>query len=309
LHRAIPGGIGKIVTDADLVDEAIVSKHEFFQDFLRPLGLRYVVAAIMDLDDGTFGFASCHLGLQQEHPDRATVDQAALLMPHLRRGLQLRRRLTTVRATEHAALEVLDRLGHAVFLINEQGRVVWQNVTADQLLEQRDGLTTADGELRAAAARATKELAALIRTAIHAVDQPRATPGGLMTIARPSLRRAYQVLVTPLPKAPSLNRVAIGLDGTPAAAVFVTDPETSSAPRAQVLAKLYHLTPAEAKLATALASGLSTKAYADQEKRSIHYVRWLLKQVEAKTDTRRIADLIRLLTSQAGFPGKIPDDK
>jgi DNA-binding CsgD family transcriptional regulator len=309
LHRAIPGSIGKVVTDRDLVDQEIIGGHAFYQDFLRPIGYRYVIGAIMDLGDTTFALAACHFGLKQAHPDRALVDRAALLMPHLRRGLQLRRRLTEVGATEHAALEVLDRLGHAVFLINQQGRVVWQNVAADQLLNQRDGLTTADGELRAMASKTTKELTALIRSAINAVDQPRAAPGGLMTIARPSMRRAYQVLVTPLPKAPSLNLVGTILDSIAVAAVFVTDPETNKAPRAQVLAKLYHLTPAEAKLATALASGMSTKAYADQEKRSIHYVRWLLKQVEAKTDTRRIADLIRLLTSQTGFPGKIPDGK
>ena len=308
LHRAIPNSIGKIVTDGDLVDEAIINGHEFYQDFLRPIGHRYIISAILDLNDGVFAFASCHRGLKQDHADQAALDQAVLLIPHLHRGLQLRRRLTEVRATEQAALEVLDRLGHAVFLINKQGRVVWQNVTADKLLQQRDGLMTIDGELRTEAPRTTRELVALIRSAIEAVDKPRNKPGGLMTIARPSLQRAYQVLVTPLPKAPSLNVAAGVLDSIPAAAVFVTDPETASAPRAQILAKLYHLTPAEAKLATALASGMSTKAYADQEERSIHYVRWLLKQVEAKTDTRRIADLIRLLTSQTGFPAKIPDD-
>lgn len=308
MHRSVPHHIGRIVTDGDLVDAGEIRRHEFYQDFLRPIGHRYIISAILDLGEDAFAFASCHLGLKQDHADREALDRASLLIPHLQRGLQLRRRFIEVKATEHAALEVLDRLGHAVFLINEQGRVVWQNVSGDQLLKQRDGLKTMDAELRTEAPKTTSELSALIRSAIDAVGKPRNTPGGLMAIARPSLRRAYQVLVTPLPKAPSLNLAGGLLDCVPVAAVFVTDPEVSTAPRAQVLAKLYHLTPAEAKLATALASGMSTKAYADQEKRSIHYVRWLLKQVEAKTDTRRIADLIRLLTSQTGFPENIPDD-
>ena len=308
MHRSIPHHIGKIVTDSDLVDESEIRKHEFYQDFLRPIGHRYVISAILDLGDGAFAFASAHRGLKQDHADQALLDDAALLIPHLHRGLQLRRRLIEVEAKEHAALEVLDRLGHAVFLINEQGRIVWQNGTGDQLLKQQDGLMTSDAELRTEASKTTSELAALIRSAINAADQPRNKPGGLMTIARPSLQRAYQVLVTPLPRSHSLNLAGGALDSIPVAAVFVTDPESNTPPKAHMLAKLYHLTPAEAKLATALASGMSTKAYAEQEGRSVHYVRWLLKQVEAKTDTRRIADLIRLLTSQTGFPGKMSND-
>lgn len=128
-----------------------------------------------------------------------------------------------------------------------------------------------------------------------------------MTIARPSLQRAYQVLVTPLPKPPSFKLALRHAMSIPLAAVFITDPEINVVPRAEVLAKLYRLTKAEAKLAAALASGMSTKAYAEQEGRSVHYVRWLLKQVEAKTDTRRITDLIRLITSQTGFPENVPD--
>ncbi len=308
LHRSIPNAIGKIVTDGDLVTEAEVNGHEFYQDFLRPIGHRYIVSSILDLGDGAFAFASCHRGLTQDHADQQTLEQAALLVPHLHRGLQLRRRLGSVKACEHAALEVLNRLGQAVFLISEQGRVIWQNSIGSRLIEQRDGLATGDGELRTDAPKTTNELSALIRSAIDAVSKPRKAPGGLMTISRPSLRRAYQVLVTPLAKASALDLTTSIRDSIPVVAVFIVDPEINSAPRAQVLAKLYHLTPAEAKLATALASGMSIKTYADQEQRSVHYVRWLLKQVEAKTDTRRMADLIRLLTSQTGFPGNAPDD-
>lgn len=308
MHRSIPHHIGRIVTDGDLVDEMEVERHEFYQDFLRPIGHRYIVSAILDLGDGAFAFASGHLGLKQEHANREALDRAGLLIPHLHRGLQLRRRFSGIRATEQAALDVLDRLGQGVFLISERGGVVWQNVAGTQILKQRDGLTTTDGELRTEAPKTANELSNLIRSAINALDKPRNKPGGLMAIARPSMRRPYQVLVTPLPKTPPLNLAAGLLDSIPVAAVFVKDPEVNTAPQAQVLAKLYHLTPAEAKLATALASGLSTKAYAEREKRSIHYVRWLLKQVEAKTDTRRIADLIRLLTSQTGFPVKLPGD-
>ena len=304
LHRAVPYHIGKVVTDRDLVDRSIVDRHEFYQDFLRPIGHRYIVSTVMDLGDGVFAFLSCHRGLEQEHAQQDILDRAGRLLPHIRRSLQLRRRFAEVETAGRAALDVLDRLGQAVLLIGRSGRIAWMNGSADRLIGQRDGLLVMDGELRAETPQNTAELQHLVRSASTIADQPLARAGGMMTIERPSLMRAYQVLVAPLSRRSALTIASPMLKNVPVAAVFIVDPEVSPVPRAQVLAKLYKLTPAEARLATALASGMSARQYAEQGKLSIHYVRWLLKQVEAKTDTRRIADLIRLLTSQTSLFGK-----
>ncbi len=308
LQRAVPNHLGRVVTDGDLVDRSIIDRHEFYQDFLRPIGHRYFVSMVMDLGDGIFAILSVPRGLRQEHAGQDTLERAARLMPHVRRSLQLRRRFAEVESTGQAALETLDQMGQAVVLIGRSGRIVWMNRFADRLIDQRDGLLVMDGELRAKTPQNTAELHQLIRSASQIADRLRVRPGGMMTIERPSLTRAYQLLVTPLPGGAALAIGASVLKNVPVAAVFIVDPETNPAPRAQVLARLYNLTPAEARLATALASGTSIRHYAEQGKLSIHYVRWLLKQVEAKTCTRRIADLIRLLTSQTVLFGKSPED-
>jgi len=75
----------------------------------------------------------------------------------------------------------------------------------------------------------------------------------------------------------------------------------------EILADRLNLAPEEAKFAAALASGLSIKEYAEQAERSIHYVRWLLKQVQARTNTRRTAELIVLLNRYLyGLEAKAP---
>lgn len=308
MQRSVPGALNRIATDRDLVDEAIVNGHEFYQDFLRSAGHRYIVAAILDLDDGNYAFCSCHRGLQQDHADSDILDRAGLLIPHLRRSLQLRNRVSEVKAKGDAAFEVIDSLGQAVFLINAQGRILWQNARADHLLRQQDGLMTSDSELRTLSAPANTELQALIGSAIGISSQPRARPGGLMSVPRPSLKRPYQVLVTPLAKGQGMNLASSQLGNAPSAAIFIMDLEQNSVPRTETLRTLYNLTPAEARLATALGSGITAKDYAERARLSIHYVRWLLKQVEAKTDTRRITDLIRLLARQNGFFGAITDN-
>lgn len=309
MQRTVPSMLNSIVTDRDLVDEAMVDTHEFYQDFLRPIGHRYIVAAAMDLGDSSYAFCSVHRGLKQDHADSDVMDHAGLIMPHVKRCLQLRRRLLGAGARCQAAFELLDGLGQAVFLIDTEGRIIWQNAWASRILSQQDGLITSESELRTHSTTTNTELQKLIKSAITTSSRPRNRPGGMMTVPRSSLKRPYQVLVTPLSKDPEAGLASLWLEARPTAAIFVMDLEQNSVPRAEVLRMLYNLTPSEARLATALGSGVSIKAYAEQTKLSIHYVRWLLKQVEAKTDTRRITDLIRLLARQIGFFGALAENE
>ena len=62
---------------------------------------------------------------------------------------------------------------------------------------------------------------------------------------------------------------------------------------------LFGLTPAEAALAQALAAGRSLHEYADEARVTCETARWRLKQVLAKTDTHRQAELVRLLLTSA----------
>lgn len=301
MHRAYSGGLDRIVTDLDLVDEETVRTHEFYQDFLRPIGHRFIISAMMDLGDGAHAFLSSHRGLNQSHADADLLDRARLLLPHLRRSLQLRRRLFQANSQGQGALELLHSLGQALFLINGDGRIIWQNASADRLLAEEDGVATIEGELRAGDAKANSGLQLLIKSGISASSHLRKRAGGMMTIPRPSMKRSYHVLVSPLSTMVEANLALQPSSIRPSAAVFVMDLERNLVPPAVVLRSLYNLTPAEGRLAMAIGSGISLKSYAEQNELSIHYVRWLLKQVEAKTETRRLADLIRLLASQANL--------
>jgi len=310
MQRAIPGALNKVVSDLDLVDENVVNDHEFYQDFLRPNGLRYVVSAVMDLEDGAFAFCSAHRGLNQAHAESEDLKTVELILPHIRRSLQLQRRLSPATSAGNAALDILDRLSQAVFFIDRNGRIVWQNERAGRLLDQRDGFVLGDGGLRALSLSTNTELQRLTSSAVQAIERPKERPGGMMVISRPSLKRSYQVLIAPLPKVPEMFSEAAVFNDRPHAVIFVVDPEDEPAPSTEVLSTLYSLTPAEARLAKALASGSPLKVYAERYHLSIHYVRWLLKQIEGKTDTRRIGDLTRLLVRQNGlFGDMLQNDK
>ena len=105
---------------------------------------------------------------------------------------------------------------------------------------------------------------------------------------RPSLRRPYAVLASPV------ARVA-GDPGGPAAIAFVSDPEARSEADLELLRHVYRLTTAEARLAGRMAAGDSTEEAAARLGVSRSTIRSQLKQLFRKTGARRQGELVRLL--------------
>lgn len=92
--------------------------------------------------------------------------------------------------------------------------------------------------------------------------------------------------------------------GIPAAwaFVFIVDPALRPELPVDRIARFYGLTSAEAQLAVALATGQTLSEYTETAALSMNTGRWTLKQVFAKTDTRRQTEVVRLLlrTSMTG---------
>jgi DNA-binding CsgD family transcriptional regulator len=205
-------------------------------------------------------------------------------------------------AQRQGCLDALAALPQGILLVGRGGEIIWVNPIAEALLCARDGLSARRRQLVAGDARQTTELTRLIASAVRAASDPLARPRGVMAIVRPSMKRPYQVLVAPLPRAAKLAEFMPDVTKVPVVAVFITDPEARVAPSADDLAKLHGFTSAEARLAAALAAGRSLKGYAEEARLSVNYVRWLLKNAEAKTDTCSQAELVRLLTCHIASP-------
>ena len=77
--------------------------------------------------------------------------------------------------------------------------------------------------------------------------------------------------------------------------VFIGDPSGGDVLDPTALARLFGLTPAEARLAVALHAGRSPREHAADRGVRVSTVRSHLKQLFLKLDVRRQADLIRLL--------------
>jgi DNA-binding CsgD family transcriptional regulator len=96
----------------------------------------------------------------------------------------------------------------------------------------------------------------------------------------------------PLPPASGVRRE----DDRAALVALIHDTERTLRLRTGLLRDLYGLTPAEAKLAIAVAAGATLREYAERRRISVGTTRYQMKQVLGKTGCRRQTDLVRLIS-------------
>lgn len=176
----------------------------------------------------------------------------------------------------------------AFFLLDHNGCVVRTNGAADALIESDDGLVASPQGLALRNPAEDNALQALIRRALIAMKSPAVEA---MRALRPSGKRPYAILVSPLARETCVPATA----AQPAVCVTIIDPDAPPRLSAAVLRALYDLTPAEARLAEQLAAGEDLKTAANRLGIGYGTVRAQLAAIFRKTETRRQAELVRLL--------------
>jgi len=295
---------GAVFVDYDVISEREMDRHAVYEDFLARQGLRYV-AGIVAINDET---QHCGFGAQRSRRqgpfEGSDLDLVRQVAPHVVRAVQMQKHLQTLSTASASVTAALDGLRLGVIFVDAAGRPVVMNRAAEAILEERDGLASVRRKLVAATASATAALGRAINDAAATSAGEGLEPGRAMTLPRPSGARALEVIVSPVP--PNEDRIGVA---NVAAALFVSDPDSAPSIPLDSLRRLYGLTPAEAKVAAALAQGHSLRDYAERTGRSIQTVRKTTKKVFAKTETTRQAELLaRILSGPAGFASSDPDD-
>jgi len=207
------------------------------------------------------------------------------LMPHLQRAVRIHTRLAGVERGTNPIAEVADKIGEAFLLLDAEGRVLFANRAAEEILAERDGLSW-DGK---ALAGARPAVTAALRRLARSGD-------GTALLPRPSGREALLAVAAPI--APRHAGAWIA-DQAAAAVLFIRDPARQQQASEDLLARAYGLTPAEARLAAALSRGLRLEEFAVEQNVSLNTVRTQLRAVFDKTGTHRQADLVRLALGTA----------
>jgi DNA-binding CsgD family transcriptional regulator len=286
------GNLGEVMGHVDL------ARTELYTEWLKPQGLaaQWTVGhTICNEQREPMGGFSVFPREGQAAYTPAQFAEADLLVPHLRRSLEVHVTVQAARRVQNALAEAIDRLPTGLLLLDAKRRVVVQNKGAERIIATNDGFRIDRHGPSADDARENATLQKLIADAIDAREGNELRAAGFVAISRPSGERSFAVMVTPLIAAAGKS---VASDAV--VAVFVADPSARFYAGPEALTELYQLTHSEAELVRLLASGLSLEEAADKRGVSLNTARSHLKHVFAKTETSRQGELVRLIISGVG---------
>ncbi|HXK61662.1 MAG TPA: hypothetical protein PLP42_17385 [Acidobacteriota bacterium] len=264
---------------------------EFYNDYLRRLNLFHSVGGTIEQSSGSSSWITSLRPYSAGPFGPTEMKILERLLPHLRRALDLRRRLSGLQSESDYLGAALDRVPQGCIFLDHDGRVARMNRAAEELLNKGDGLCTHHGRLTAVFDIESRRLHELIQSALRGIRSD-GQAGGVMAIARKSTEKPYIVRVFAL-------RSPVTFVGAPRARVvlFVSDPGWHTETNEDLLQQLYGLTPAEAKITTLLGEGESLEKVSELLSITRNTAKSHLAKIFQKTDTRRQSELVRLLVS------------
>jgi DNA-binding CsgD family transcriptional regulator/PAS domain-containing protein len=283
---------GSLVRREQVIGDAELQKTEFYHDYLRPQQRFYSVAGLLAQEgSATSLFDVGHTGAKP-----VTEDELALLgelVPHWQTAARLHHRIAGLETRLEYASAALDRLPRALIVTDSSGRILHMNRRAEALLKSNSGLSAAADGLRAGSSHQTARLREFIARTASTVAGNGQHPGGVMQLPRVS-HPPLKLQIAPLASSsgPVGRRASV--------AIFIAEPEPTAKPDPALLGALLDLSPAEARLTAAIASGGTIRQFAEQAGVSLNTTRTLLKRVFSKTGVSRQAELVRLALTCTG---------
>jgi DNA-binding CsgD family transcriptional regulator/PAS domain-containing protein len=296
--------VGDWVASHRYFDQAFVRSSEYFNDFLLRIGGLYSVKGRV-FETGSrdvYAIAGVLRSPKAGPLDDAEIARlAASLNGHLRRAAALHHKLAAARPNGRLLESAIDRLPFGIMVVDPQGKVLAANRAAQDMLETGDALRERNGVLQACQREDNERLTHSLAEAV-AVRSKRQWNGGCIRISRRSEKPAYTATVAPLSEAVDLA----SMSGDRAALIVISDSNREgSSGLGKALQQAFGLTPAEARTASLVGSGLAPQEVAGQLGITVGTIRSELKTVFAKLGISRQSELatvvarISLLTPEA----------
>jgi DNA-binding CsgD family transcriptional regulator len=239
--------------------------------------------------DATTAFAMFGRSATAGAFEAAELDFMGRLAPHLQRAVAMRVELDRARVQSSTSFQAVDSHSDGFILIGDDSSVMYANPAATRICSAAGtGLEIRRSHLAALKSSDNAALQALIARATGMDGGKRA--GGLVRIGQQNGLRPLTLFCLTLSDATTWN---LGPQAT--AAFFIADASHREAPSTKTLSSLFHLTAAEARLASRLFRGATLMDAAAEFGVGKTTVETHLKAIFLKTNTNRQAELIALL--------------
>ncbi len=278
-HLLQPGRV--VAADRHTPPDLLV-KSEFYNDFLKPTGIRHSAVAVVSRQEDLVTGLSINRTTAHGGFDESSLRFTEALLPHLGRAASIQERLDLMAAEE----TVLDSLSYGVVFLSHRGRIVFANRVAETIFRAKDGMELRGSFIHASDVACDRRLQAAILAA-RSPGRHSCEPDALLVV-RTSMKSGYHVTVYSI----RARSTALRQGGV---LVLIADPERECVLDGPVLMRLLGLTPAETRVAGLLTNGWSTARISGHLGIQENTVRAHLKSMFAKTGTRGQGELIKFL--------------
>jgi len=277
------------------IGEAELRASAMYREILRHADVEYSLVVSVPEDDGSLIMFGVFRGRASSHFTEQEVELFGELIPHVKQAVGLSERLARVDFANRVALEALDALAVGVLIVDEDGQAMHVNAAGRRIVAMADGLSLRGGSLRLHRREEDAALRGAIWEAVRQARNGEIPSGQAMTASRPSGNEAFPVMVGVLWG--NHLRYGLGRLDEPLAVVFVTVPEEPQEAPAELLRRLFGLTPAEARLCERLVLGRTVEEAAHDLDIATGTARIQLKSVFAKTGVGRQTELVAKILS------------
>lgn len=275
-------GNGSVVDSFDIITREEFAESAFFQNFLAPWGIDRLVGVLLDRRGGE------RLGLMLPGPGDRDVETLKrglrVLAPHIQRAMRISDRVASLELAAGAARAAADFAPFAIFSLDDQLNILAANNRVGQY-EKSGVVRLTNGRFAFVHPASQKRLLDLVRGQ---------APTGLAFQAVGASGAECPVLVA---RISPQSAQQIGGFSAGASLIVTLGSAPGETPVVEIdrVAQWFALTPAEARLAVALAGGQTLQDYAALRAVSLNAVRFLLKGIFRKTGATSQAQLVSML--------------
>ena len=260
---------------------------EFYNDWAGPQGIEHGMLGTVAYRDNHTVQLLVQRTVEPGHFTRGEIAYVSTLVPHIRRALELRRRLDAEQTKRSLAQQAAEARTLPFLLLDSQLRVTYVSDCAKTVLDRHSELDILNDRLCCGDPTLGARLRQLLLDTA-AADRGAWDKAGGSLLAPDKRARVLELIVYPLHPAYD----GVFATGDAHVVVYLHDETMAHRLDRRLIRARFKLTSAETELAESLINGVGLEEHAKRRRTSIHTVRTQSKTLLAKTGCSRQGQLL-----------------
>ncbi|MCV6602698.1 MAG: hypothetical protein OIF54_14255 [Cohaesibacter sp.] len=289
---------GEIIQTQQIISMSDLYKTEYYNDFLKAIDGRDRGAGSMLFQEHGRALGVGYM-FEKRYDDQLPELEQYLerLIPHLRRVMDIKRKMGQFFIQKTATQQIFDELNGSVFLLDDFGKVVYFNSSAQNLLKNHSN------EIKIVKARISWSRPANASKFQSAVAASMNESSELSCFISDPFPLVFQngerrTAFTFRSRATKTIRVVADDKEAGFNVLFIENPEPLDHLTPLTLYRLYKLTPAESRLVIHMCQGGALQTYAEQAQVSINTARNQMRSVLQKTEDRKQTQMVQRVMTE-----------